>query len=75
MKHKTVAQGFIDEINLTRAKLIQIFDRAIFEELRPNTAFKEEFTNQSFKSFITQLVDKKHISSFSQIYDMIIGLL
>ena len=73
MKHKTVAQGFIDEINLTRAKLIQIFDRAIFEELQPNTAFKEEFTNQSFKSFITQLVDKKHISSFSQIYDMIIG--
>jgi len=73
MKHKTVAQRFIDEINLTRAKLIQIFDRAIFEELRPNTAFKEEFTNQSFKSFITQLVDKKHISSFSQIYDMIIG--
>jgi len=73
MKYKTVAQEFIDEINLTRAKLIQIFDRAIFEELRPNTAFKEEFTNQSFKSFITQLVDKKHISSFSQTYDMIIG--
>ena len=73
MKHKTVAQGFIDEINSTRIKLIEIFNKAIYDGLPSDTPFKKIIAENGFRSFIIKLVDKEHVSYFTQFYDMVLN--